>query len=165
LSANVDHAGYKVAVGVGMRKVVLLAMLFMGCDASPPVPTDTADSGDTADVVDTARPADTAVPTDTDETPDTNETGDSADATPTPVSLPCGEAVCDGLTEYCDVSIPGQIPDTGGPTPDFTDCMPLPAACLNDRTCACLETAGTLQGFGECQGDAATGLTVTFAYP
>jgi hypothetical protein len=109
-------------------------------------------------------PPEEKAPVDTAETPDT-DTVDTDTVDTDAVALTCGEEVCDGATQYCEVSLPGEPPDTASPPPDNTACMTLPAACAADVTCACLETAGTLQGFGMCQGDASTGLTVTFAYP
>jgi hypothetical protein len=135
-----------------------LAALAAACRPGPPeekAPVDTADTPET-ETPDTDTPDTDTPDTDTPDTPDTD--------TPA-VPLPCGEEVCDGAAQYCEVSLPGEPPDTASPPPDNTACMSLPPACADDRTCACLEAAGTLEGFGECRGDAATGLTVTFAYP
>ena len=69
----------------------------------------------------------------------------------------CGSSLtCDALTQYCEVG-------EGGPccNPPSYSCKPLPAACAQDRTCACMNTA--VPGAGCTASNGA--VTMTFAYP
>jgi hypothetical protein len=62
------------------------------------------------------------------------------------VSFVCGERRCDAVTQYCERT----LSDIGG-LPDSYACVPYPPGCM---ACACLPTSS-------CEGDAATGITVT----
>ena len=145
-----------------MRRYALLLALLACHGGTKPGDTD-VDPDDT-DVLDTDV-LDTAV----DDTDDTDAVDtDVADTDPLDtdgLSVSCGEEVCDGATQFCLTSIPGQRPDTGLPTPDYPDCVALPAACQDDVSCACLVTAEAIPGFAECSGDATTGLSARIAYP
>mgnify|MGYP000726994554 CR=1 FL=1 len=68
------------------------------------------------------------------------------------VMFPCGdEMVCDAATEYCEVF-------SGGPDPTINySCLPIPAACQDDPTCACLLEEGV---GNECMPTPEGGLVV-----
>lgn len=48
----------------------------------------------------------------------------------------CGDKTCNALTEVCDHGT-GGAPIDGG-LPESWQCQPLPSACTNSRTCACV---------------------------
>jgi hypothetical protein len=52
-----------------------------------------------------------------------------------PASIACGAKSCAAATEYCE-SFAAASADAGAA------CKPLPAACAQNRTCACLKSAG-----------------------
>ena len=137
-----------------MRRYALLLALLACHGGSKPDDTD-VDPDDT-DVLDTDV-LDTAV--------DDTDVADTDVLDTAPLSVSCGQEVCDGATQFCLTSIPGQRPDTGLPPPDYTDCVALPAACQDDVSCACLVTEGAIPAFAECSGDATTGLSALIAYP
>lgn len=71
-------------------------------------------------------------------------------------TFPCGDLlVCHAASEYCKVGVGGPA----GAHPSY-GCEPIPAACANDVTCACIEPAVG----GQLCSDA-SGVTVTFEYP
>jgi hypothetical protein len=148
-----------------MRRFTLLFALLACHPVDPGGDTD-LDPDDT-DVLDTDL-LDTAIVDDTDDTDVLDTDGTDTDTDPADTDAPsvtCGEEVCDGTTHYCLTSIPGQRPDTGLPTPDYTDCVALPAACVDDVSCACLVSEGEIPEFAECSGDGTTGLSALVAYP
>jgi hypothetical protein len=69
----------------------------------------------------------------------------------------CGEALrCQQDVEYCEVF-------TGGAAPGFVsyDCVPAPAACEGEASCACIDVPG---GAGACN-DSGDGVVVQIATP
>jgi hypothetical protein len=64
----------------------------------------------------------------------------------------CGYTQCDLATRYCQ-----RQPHTTGP--DTFSCLPLPAACTSNRSCACLQA----QPCGNACAVAGAGLTLTCA--
>ena len=69
----------------------------------------------------------------------------------------CGPTLeCDSATEYCKVG-------TGGPccAPPSYACEPIPSACSQDPTCACIKPAIGAQECTEPDGN----VTATFLYP
>lgn len=65
----------------------------------------------------------------------------------------CGAQFCDLVSQYCEIG----ISDVGG-EPNTYVCEPLPNTCGNTPDCVCL--ANEPCGF-MCEGDAASGLTLT----
>jgi hypothetical protein len=71
-------------------------------------------------------------------------------------TFPCGDMLeCLQATEYCEIFVPGV------PGPWSYGCPPLPAACLGDATCACLEGEGVLGAKGDCVEPPGGGVQVT----
>jgi hypothetical protein len=73
--------------------------------------------------------------------PDMSDVADASDVADVPEAragaFACSTGTCEGSTEYCYSGSGG--PDAGG-IPGG-DCMPLPTACLANRTCDCLRAA------------------------
>jgi hypothetical protein len=69
----------------------------------------------------------------------------------------CGDSLsCNAATEYCSVAYAGVC----CPPPTYA-CEPLPGACAQDPSCACIQSAAGAQACSESGG----GVTVSFYYP
>jgi hypothetical protein len=71
----------------------------------------------------------------------------------------CGELDCTVATEYCEVLHPGV------PGPSSFSCNALPAACVADSTCTCLDEEGVSGGAGQCTELKGGGLQVDVFAP
>jgi hypothetical protein len=60
---------------------------------------------------------------------------DDADAAPL---FACGDLACDPTASYCEIVAGGPVLADGG-TPTTYSCNPLPAACVGEATCGCIE--------------------------
>lgn len=49
----------------------------------------------------------------------------------------CGNTTCDGVTQFCEHAAGGAMLPDGG-TNEWWTCKPIPAACVADRSCACI---------------------------
>lgn len=52
----------------------------------------------------------------------------------------CGNTTCDGVTQFCEHAAGGVMLPDGGANEWWT-CKPIPAACVADRSCACIQNA------------------------
>jgi hypothetical protein len=65
----------------------------------------------------------------------------------------CGSTECKA-GEYCESSSPGTSPPDGGGGGTYYNCMPIPAACSLDATCACIQPlAGNTCQHNPCGDD------------
>ncbi len=71
----------------------------------------------------------------------------------------CGDSLCAGNSEFCDVVEPGIK------GPNSYACESLPAACLDDVSCECLDEAGIIEISSTCTIAEGGGVVVTTAAP
>jgi len=72
----------------------------------------------------------------------------------------CGSAAtCDGRSQVCE-HVQGGVP----PGVDLYECIPIPAACDGDVSCACVTAALQGRGAGECSA-IGSNLTVEIDVP
>ncbi len=77
--------------------------------------------------------------------------GSVAIVSTTPFS--CGSTECKA-GEYCEQSSPGTVPPDAGWGGTYYTCLPIPAACSLDATCACIQPlAGDTCSYNPCSDD------------
>jgi len=81
-------------------------------------------------------------------------------------SVACGPTLsCANASQYCQEASGGPPPPPDAGNGVSYSCVTYPAACTNDRTCACLRANGACGGaLANCNATGA-GLTVSCAFP